>query len=315
MSMKAIVTGCAGFIGSHLTEKLLNRGSSVLGVDNLRTGTKQNMATFLGTDRFEFLQMDITNPKLRESVNGEYDALFHLAAISSVRLSCEQPLVVHEINATGTLMMLELARYCNTPRVVFSSSAAVYGKPEDLPVKEDEPTHPLSPYAASKLSAENYLSAYQEAFPIDATILRYFNVFGPRQTYSEYSGVISIFLNQALRGQQLTVEGDGKQTRSFIHVDDVVEATIKAAEQDNAIGQVLNISGTDQISILELASMIDELEKDKKLEILHQPKRPGDVRDSIGSIARAKRVLGFNPSKSLKDGLSETLSWYRNHTE
>jgi UDP-glucose 4-epimerase len=313
--MKAIVTGCAGFIGSHLVEEILNRGGTVLGIDNLRTGTRENMTNFQENGNFEFLEMDITNPKLGSHVSDDYDALFHLAAISSVRFSCEQPLKVHEINSTGTLMMLVLVRNCGIPRIVFSSSAAVYGKPQILPVKEDEPAHPLSPYAASKLSAENYLRAYQEAFPVDTTILRYFNVFGPRQAYSEYSGVISIFLNQGIRGEPLTVEGDGKQTRSFIYVDDVVEATIKAAEADGAIGEVLNISGTDQIGILELAHMVDDLIGDIELQIIHKPERPGDVKDSIGSIARAEKVLGFKPSKSLKDGLSGTLSWYRSHTD
>ncbi len=313
--MKAIVTGCAGFIGSHLAEELLRRGYSVLGIDNFRTGTRQNMASFQEDSHFHFLEGDITNLDIREQISGDYDFLFHLAAVSSVRLSCEEPLSVHAINTTGTLMMLELARSCGMPRVVFSSSAAVYGKPSTLPVREEESTHPLSPYAASKLSAENYLAAYQEAYQLEMTILRYFNVFGPRQAYSEYSGVISIFLNQAIKGKPLTVEGDGKQTRSFIYVDDVVDATMRAAEKKEALGEVFNISGTERISIRELARTIDDMVANMNLGIVHERARPGDIKDSIGSIGKAQNLLGFRPTKTLKDGLSDTLSWYREQAE
>jgi UDP-glucose 4-epimerase len=210
----------------------------------------------------------------------------------------------------GVLNILEIARARNAKRIVLTSSAAVYGNPTKLPVTEDTPVNPLSPYAASKLSAEMYCLAYGETFGLIPTILRYFNVYGPRQEFSEYSGVIPIFINQALDDSPITVDGDGLQTRSFIHVDDVVRATILAGQMMETGSQIFNLSGTESINILDLAIMIKKHIPDSESEISHGPARLGDVKDSIGSIDRISKILNFTPDVSFETGLESTVSWY-----
>jgi UDP-glucose 4-epimerase len=226
-------------------------------------------------------------------------------------MSIEDPLLVNDVNVRGTINMLELARKLNAKRFVFSSSAAVYGDPEEMPVHEHCSFNPLSPYAASKVAAEMYVNAYSASYDIDSCILRYFNVYGPRQTYSEYSGVISIFINQALKDEPITIDGDGEQTRSFVHVSDVVRATILAGEQRTAIGATINVSGTELISINRISQIVKEQAKQSKSPIVHGPPRIGDVKDSIGSIEQAQKILGFTPEVPLDGGLQETIEWYR----
>jgi UDP-glucose 4-epimerase len=308
-----LVTGCAGFIGSHITEELLNRGYQVIGIDNLRTGKISNMSNYMENPTFQFLEIDIGN--LNTEMLAEYDVevLFHLAAISSVKLSLENPVLVNKNNLDGTLRLLNLAKNCGARRFVFSSSASVYGDPASLPVKEDAPIEPMSPYAASKAAAEQYINAFQKSYNLESTVLRYFNVYGPRQAYSEYSGVVSIFINQALSGQDLTIDGDGKQTRSMIHVKDVIRATIGAAFEKEAIGETINISGDKSISVLDMAETIMELVPSSKSDIVHAKPREGDVRHSIGDITKAEELLGFTPQISFEEGLEDTIEWYREH--
>ncbi|MBS3795948.1 MAG: GDP-mannose 4,6-dehydratase [Candidatus Thorarchaeota archaeon] len=309
----AVVTGCAGFIGSHIAEELLNRGYRVVGIDNLRTGKKSNISRCMDDSAFRFLECDIRSEDIENRINNDIDFVFHLAAISSVKLSTENPILVNRNNLHGTLKLLEIARGCGAKRFVFSSSAAVYGDPASLPVKEDAKINSMSPYAASKAAAEQYINAYQQSYDLKSTILRYFNVYGPRQAYSEYSGVVSIFINQALAGENLTIDGDGKQTRSMIHVKDVVRATIGAAFEKNAIGQTINISGNKSISVLDMAEVITELVPSSKSDIVHTQPREGDVRHSIGDITKAEDLLGFTPQVSFEEGLQDTIEWYREH--
>ncbi|MBD3159832.1 MAG: NAD-dependent epimerase/dehydratase family protein [Candidatus Lokiarchaeota archaeon] len=309
----ALVTGCAGFIGSHTAEELLERGYKVTGIDNLRTGKKENMSSFIDHPSFEFLEADICSKKLDESIEDCLDFVFHLAAISSVKLSVEKPLLINTNNLNGTLRVLETAKACGAKRFVFSSSAAIYGDPASLPVKEDAPIEPMSPYAASKAAAEQYIKSYQQSYNLKSTILRYFNVYGPRQAYSEYSGVVSIFINQALTGKNLTIDGDGKQTRSMIHVKDVVRATIGAACEKNTVGETINISGQESISIADMAETIRGLVSSSKSDIVHTEPREGDVRHSIGDITKAKDLLGFTPEISFQEGVEDTIEWYREH--
>ncbi|MGV9103835.1 MAG: GDP-mannose 4,6-dehydratase [Promethearchaeia archaeon] len=307
----SLVTGCAGFIGSHIAEELLSRGYKVIGIDNLRTGKEGNMSNFIKNSDFRFLEEDICNENLEEVIDDSIDFVFHLAAISSVKLSVENPVLVNENNLDGTLRLLEVARHYNAKRFIFSSSAAVYGDPVSLPVKEEAPINPLSPYAASKAAAEQYIKAFQVSYNLDSTILRYFNVYGPRQAYSEYSGVVSIFINQALAEEDLTIDGDGKQTRSMIHVKDVVKATIRAAFKEKAIGETINISGQKSISVLEMAKTINELVSSNEVDIVHTQPRESDVRHSIGDTTKAGRVLGVTPEISFEEGLKDTIDWYR----
>lgn len=310
-----IVTGASGFIGSYLVDQLLVKGYDVIGIDNMRTGKKENLSEAMNNEKFRLLVADIRDDDLATQIGNDVNVIYHLAAISSVTMSIEDPPLVDDVNVRGTVNILELARALNAKRVVFSSSAAVYGDPEEMPVQEDFALKPLSPYAASKIAAEMYIRSYSSSFDIDSTILRFFNVYGPRQAFSEYSGVVSIFTNQALANKPIRIEGEGEQTRSFVHVSDVARATVLAGELKTAIGATINISGTDLISILRLAQMMKENVQDCKSEIVHVAPRLGDVKDSIGSMERAQKLLGFTPQIPLERGFQETSEWYRAHQD
>ncbi|MBE0527362.1 SDR family NAD(P)-dependent oxidoreductase [Candidatus Thorarchaeota archaeon] len=313
MTTTIVVTGASGFIASHLVDQLLTKGYNVIGIDNMRTGREENLSEAMRSDKFRFLKADIRDDDLHSRIGGEIQTIYHLAAISSVKMSIEDPLQVNDVNVRGTLNILELARKSNTKRVVFSSSAAVYGNPEEMPIHEDSCLKPLSPYAASKIAAEMYIRSYSASYGIDSTILRFFNVYGPRQAYSEYSGVVSIFVNQAIANLPLRIEGDGEQTRSFVHVLDVVRSLILAGEKKSAVDATINISGINMISILRLAHLMKENIRDSTSEIVHGPPRIGDVKDSIGNIERAQKLLGFTPEIPLERGLQETAEWYWSH--
>ena len=310
-----VVTGASGFIGSQLVDQLLEKGYDVIGIDNMRTGKKENLSDAMNNDKFQLLIADIRDDDLASHIDSDVDVIYHLAAISSVTLSIEDPRLVNDVNASGTVNILELARKLNAKRVVFSSSAAVYRDPEEMPVREDFALKPLSPYAASKIAAEMYIRSYRSSYDIDSTILRYFNVYGPRQAFSEYSGVVSIFTNHALVNKPIKIEGDGEQTRSFVHVSDVARATVLAGEVNTAIGVTINISGKKMISILRLAQLMKENVQGCDSEIVHVAPRLGDVKDSIGSMERAQKLLGFTPSIPLERGLQETSEWYRAHQD
>jgi len=311
MTDTIIVTGASGFIGSHLVDSLLMKGHKVIGIDNMRTGRKENLSEAMKSDKFRLLESDIRDTNLEEMIAENIDTVFHLAAVSSVKESVENPIFVNDVNVNGTVNVLETARKLNAKRFVFSSSAAVYGDPVNMPIREDCSLAPLSPYAASKISGEMYIHSYAKSYGLDATILRYFNVYGPRQAYSEYSGVISIFINQALKGKSIKIEGDGKQTRSFIHVTDVVRATQLAGELKSAIGAKINVSGPSLVSILQLAQILKESIDGCQSEIVHVEPRVGDVKDSIGNIEGAQKLLGFSPEIPLERGLKETAEWYK----
>lgn len=313
MTKNAVVTGVAGFIGSHLADLLLENGFSVIGIDNMRTGNFQNITEPMKHSNFQFLKEDICNKKFPDLIKEDVDIIFHLAAISSVKLSIENPILVNDTNVQGTINVLEMARKRDVKRIVLSSSAAVYGNPDSLPVREETPLDPLSPYATSKISAENHCISYGNLYGIAPTIFRYFNVYGPRQEDSEYSGVIPIFINQGLQNKDITVEGDGTQTRSFIFVEDVAKATYLGSQLETGSEHILNLSGSASISILDLAHMVKELLPDSTSSIVHCDAREGDVKDSIGSMERTSDVLGFSPTIPFKTGLDRTVSWYRLH--
>ena len=307
----AIVTGAAGFIGSHIVDLLLSKGFSVIGIDNMRTGTVQNLEDALKNNKFQLLKEDVCNKKFPDLIQEEVDVIFHLAAISSVKLSVENPILINDNNVVGTVNVLEMARKLDVERVIYSSSAAVYGNPESLPVRLETPLNPLSPYAASKISAEMYSISYGNLYGFTPVIFRYFNVFGPRQEDSEYSGVIPIFINQILQNKDITIDGDGKQTRSFIFVTDVAQATYLGSQLKDS--HILNLSGTDSIGVLDLAHLIKNSISDSTSSIVHRDARQGDVKDSIGSMERTSAVLGFSPTVPFETGLDRTVSWYRAH--
>ncbi|MHA1907696.1 MAG: NAD-dependent epimerase/dehydratase family protein [Candidatus Thorarchaeota archaeon] len=310
--MKTIlVTGCAGFIASHITEQLLKNECRVFGVDNLHTGVMENMSTFISDKNFRFIKSDINNPDLDSLISEDIDTVYHLAAISSVKQSTENPKLVNHVNVNGTISILEFARKRNTRTVVYSGSAAVYGDPEILPISEKQLLEPLSPYGASKIAAESYVHAYGKTYGINTMVLRYFNVYGPRQDSSEYSGVIAIFADKASNGQPLIIEGDGQHTRSFLYVEDVVKVTITAGNTPNAAGSTINVSGPDSISILKLAEIIQKTASSNSIEIRHGPPRIGDIKDSIGTTELARKLLDFSPSTTLEEGLQMTLDWYQ----
>ncbi len=315
MDGKVLVTGCAGFIGSHLVERLLEEGHHVIGIDNMRTGNQSNMVSFSSSPEFRFIEADVCDPSLKSKLSSDIDLVFHLAAISSVTASIEDPILVNRNNVTGIVNVLNIARTLDVSRVVFSSSAAVYGNPEKMPIAEETPVNPLSPYAASKIAGEEYMKAFRETYGLETTILRYFNVYGPRQAYSEYSGVISIFVNHAIRGESITVEGDGEQTRSFVYVTDVARGTVLAGKTPQANGEIINMSGLDLIRILDVATKINQAASSEGSKVIHVAPRVGDVKHSIGSMDKARSVLGFTPEMPFETGLEHTISWYRSHMQ
>ncbi|KTG07808.1 UDP-glucose 4-epimerase [Haloprofundus marisrubri] len=290
-----LVTGGAGFIGSHLVDALVEE-NDVRVLDNFSSGQRDNLR-----DEVTVFEGDIRDDDLLARAISGADLVYHTAALVSVAASVENPLRSHSTNASATVSLLEHAR-AEDARVVLSSSAAIYGQPEAVPIDESHPKSPESPYGADKLALDTYARLYHDLYGLETVALRYFNVYGPRQTAGDYSGVISIFLDQATTDQPITVEGDGGQTRDFVHVRDVVQANLAAGTTD-AVGQAYNVGTGDTISINDLAEAIRDA-ADSSSEITHVDARPGDVRDSRADISRIRDALGFDPTVTLSEGLS-----------
>ncbi len=306
-----LVTGGAGFIGSHIAERLLSLGHSVRVVDNLSTGHQANIANLPGD--LEFVRGDLRSAEICQHAVTDIDVVFHVAALPSVPRSLADPGATHDNNVNATMRLLEACTQVGVRRVVFSSSSSVYGDTPDLPKVESVEPLPMSPYAASKLAAEQYVLAFARAGLIEGVALRYFNVFGPRQDpNSAYAAVIPAFIQATLEGKPVTVYGDGNQTRDFTYVDNVVDANLAAAfaDPETANGIVTNVGAGRRTSLLDLLTEIGHL-------IGHNPEveeaapRPGDVRDSLASLERSERVLGYRPSVDLRAGLERTLHWIR----
>jgi len=300
---RVIVTGGAGFIGSHLTEELVKQGFDVTVLDNLTTGNLHNILS-LKKD-ITFIKGSITNLSLLKKLFKNTDYIFHLAAIASVPKSVTDPLASHEVNNTGTLNVLQAAVQNRVKKLVFMSSAAVYGDIPTLPVKEDMPPQPKSPYAVDKLSAEYYCAVFRQVYQLSSVCLRCFNVYGPRQEPdSDYSAAIPKFIALALAGKPLTIYGDGKQTRDFVYVKDVIAANILAARAD--LNGIFNISNGRSVTVNELAGLIIKLTGNKS-EIVYDQPRPGDIVHSLADITKAASI-GFKPSYTMETGLAETIS-------
>jgi len=308
--MKYIVTGGAGFIGSHISEYLIKRADEVIILDDLFSGRQQNIEPLLKHKNLSFVRGSITDfPLLKEIFTGA-EGVFHEAAIASVPRSIKNPLATNEANITGTLNVLLAARDCGVKKVVFASSSSVYGDTPTLPKQEDMKPNPISPYAVSKLAGEYYCRVFSAAYNIPTVCLRYFNVFGPRQDpASEYSAVIPKFITRILNNQSPVIYGDGEQTRDFTYVKDVVQANILA--MDRNVEGVFNIAYGNCISLKELASIISNFAGTDTKPIFNPP-RTGDVMHSLADIHSACSLLGYKPKYTIRSGLQETLEWYRN---
>jgi UDP-glucose 4-epimerase len=306
---KALVTGGAGFIGSHLVEALLTSGSRVAVLDNLSSGSLSNLEPV--KDRIEFYKNDVRQLEVLTNVAQGCDAIFHLAAVVAVQQTIDDPVDSAMVNDIGTINILEAARRNNVQRFVLASSCAVYGDDPRLPKEETMTPMPASPYAVHKLSAEHYARIYGELFGVKTTSLRFFNVFGPRQDPSSpYSGVISIFMTRAISGRAPVIYGDGSQSRDFVYVKDVVKALILAADTKNSAGQVLNIGSGSNVTINGLWELIASL-AGQQLMPEYKPARAGDILHSIADINLAESLLNFKIDFSLEQGLAATLEWYR----
>lgn len=306
---KCLITGGAGFIGSHLAERLLGDGVQVKVLDNLTTGFLENIEPFLG--EIEFKQGDVRDLDMLQEVMVGVEVVFHQAAVVSVPRSVEDPIEAAMVNDLGTLHVLEGARRAGVRRVVFASSCAVYGDLPQLPKREDMETMPLSPYAASKLHGETYALLYSDLYGLESVCLRYFNVYGPKQDpTSPYSGVISIFMDRAGRGELPTIFGDGEQFRDFVYVADVVQANLLAAYRDNITGAVINVGTGSSVTVNGLWENISRL-AGAEGEPERAEERPGDIRESVADISRARELLAYEPHYSFEEGLRLTWEWYR----
>jgi UDP-glucose 4-epimerase len=306
-----LVTGGAGFIGSHLVERLLADGARVRVLDNFSSGSRANLA-FL--DRYpgqaEVVDGDIRDLATVEAAAGGVEVVFHQAAMRSVPRSVVDPLGANEHNVTGTLHVLEAARRAGVRRVVYASSSSVYGDRPDLPKREDQPLSPVSPYAVSKAAGEQYARVWNALYGVETVSLRYFNVFGPRQDpTSEYAVVIPRFIRWALGGEPLEVHGDGRQSRDFTYIDNVVEANVLAARAPGAAGQVLNVGCGERVSLLDIVERLETL-CGRPLARHHTAPRPGDVRHTLADVSRARGVLGYEPLVKFDEGLRRTLEHF-----
>jgi UDP-glucose 4-epimerase len=304
-----LVTGGAGFIGSHLTEALAARGHLVRVLDDLSTGRRENLAAV--ADRVELLVGSVTDPDAVAAAVKEVQWVFHLAALPSVQRSVEAPEPTHEACASGTLQVLSAARRAGVRRLVYAASSSAYGDTPGTVRKEDDPVSPLSPYAAAKLAGEHYCRAFTMTYGLETVRLRFFNVFGPRQNpFSPYSGVIPLFIAAMSAGRPPAINGDGRQSRDFTYVENAVQAVLKAAEAPAAAGKVYNVGNGGTVSVLDLVAQLNEL-LGSRLQPTHRPPRPGDVRHSQADISRARRDLGYEPTVSFAEGLRRTLDAFR----
>jgi UDP-glucose 4-epimerase len=302
--LKVLVTGGAGFIGSRLVRRLVEVGCVVRVLDDLSSGSMVNLSGLDGS--VEFIRGDVRSREVVYGAVKGVDAIVHLAGKTSVEESIGRPLEYNGVNVTGTLNVLDACVKGGVGRFIFSSSASVYGEPSELPLKEDSPVRPLSPYAASKLSAEHYINVYHRVYGLDTVILRIFNVYGCGQPLNDYSGVIAKFLGRIKAGEPPIIYGDGCQTRDFIYVDDVVDAFTLALNGD-ASGETFNIASGKPTTINELADTMIRLSGKSGLKPIHVEARKGDIRHSYADISKAVEKLKFKPKTTLEEGLTKLL--------
>ncbi|MEW6604670.1 MAG: SDR family NAD(P)-dependent oxidoreductase [Thermoproteota archaeon] len=302
---RALVTGGMGFIGSHIVDELIARGIETYVIDNLSTGTLENLAQHRGSRLLHFMAGDVREVEaLLEDTS--IDVVFHEAAIASVPKSVSHPMLVHDVNVNLTLQLLNYCVKAGVKRFIFASSAAVYGILESE-ASEDMVCRPNSPYGAGKLAVENYLHAYRRTYGLETVMLRYFNVYGRRQRYSDYSGVITVFINKLLRGERPTIFGDGLQVRDFVHVEDIVQANMLAMESANAVGEMFNVASGRATSILDLVQIIKELVGAADIDHQFAPPRLGDMKFGLASIDKIRAILGYDPKVRMQHGLKSLI--------
>jgi UDP-glucose 4-epimerase len=302
--MKVLITGGAGFIGSHLTEMLLASRMEVRVLDNLSTGKRENLPA---NSSLEFVEGDIQDAQVVNRCVDGVGAVVHLAAVASVQASIDQPLETHRTNFDGTLNLLEASRVHGVKRLLYASSAAIYGDAATVPVSEDTVPNPLSPYAVDKLSGEYYLRYYFTKFGLPATSFRFFNIYGPRQDPSSpYSGVISIFVNRLQQNLPVTLFGDGLQTRDFVYVADLADLLARAVNGQDGVGGVFNVGTGTRYSLLQLLEYLEKL-SGRKIVRQHVAARLGDIQHSCADVSRLKRVFGSAPATPFDQGLKQLL--------
>ena len=303
--MKALVTGGAGFIGSNITARLLADGHEVVVLDNLMSGYRGNLASCPGA---RFIEGDVRDEAAVAGAVAGCEVVFHQAASVGNKRSIDHPLVDAGINVLGTLTVLEACRRAGVRKIVAASSAGIFGELVTMPIREDHPVEPDSPYGCTKLAEEKLCLAYAKLYELEAVCLRYFNVYGPHQRFDAYGNVIPIFVFKALRGEPLTIFGDGEQTRDFINVGDVVQANLKAAAAVGVSG-AFNLGSAGRITINRLVELIEAA--GLPCDVSHGPERPGDVRHSLADVSAAAAAFGFAPTVGMAEGLAGYLAWAR----
>lgn len=306
-----LVTGGAGFIGSNLIDSLRSQGAAVRVLDNFSTGFRHNLDHLTNDSQVEVIQGDASDASVVSRAVDGIDYVFHLAAMASVPRSMREPDLCHAWCATSTVQLLHASAAAKVRRVVLASTSAAYGNSTFVSKRESDPAAPLSPYAASKLAAEAYCKAFHSGFGLETVILRYFNVFGPRQDpQSEYSAVIPRFVSMILSGERPIIYGNGQQSRDFVFVSDVAKANLLAATVPEAVGGTFNIGRGERTTLLELLTTLREI-LGQDIEPIHQPPRAGDVRDSLADISEARNRLQFEPDVSIQEGLAKSTDYYR----
>src|ERR1043166_2771659 len=306
--VRYLVTGGAGFIGSHLVEELVRRGHAVRVVDSLITGKRDNLAHISDVD---FIEGDLADIDIARRAVAGVDYVLHQAAIPSVPRSVQDPITSNRANIDASLNLLVAARDAGVRRVVYAGSSSAYGNQPTLPKVESMPTAPLSPYALQKLVAEQYCQMFTSLYGLETVTIRYFNVFGPRQDPSSpYSGVISLFISALCEHRRPTIYGDGEQTRDFTYVANVVDGVLRACEAAHANGEVINVATGGRVSQARLFQTIRQI-VGSKVDPVYAPPRAGDVKDSQADISKARRILGYEPIVNFEDGLANTIEWYR----
>ena len=304
-----LITGGAGFIGSHIAEALVRRGDQVRVLDNLATGRRANLAAI--ADRIEFVQGDVCHPSDVASAIRGVSCVFHQAAIASVPRSVEQPLETHAACVTGTLNVLDQARRAGVKRVVYAASSSAYGNLPYASKRESDLPQPLSPYAAAKLAGELYCQAFFHTYGLETVGLRYFNVFGPRQDPAgPYAAVIPVFISKVLARQRPVIFGDGRQSRDFAYVENVVSANLLAAETPGIGGRTFNVGSGRSVSLLDLLAALNRI-LGTEVSPVFEPARAGDVRDSLADVTQTASCLGYEPAVGLEEGLRRTVNYYQ----
>ena len=303
-----LVTGGAGFIGSNIVDELIARNQKVKVVDNFFTGKKENLSHLLG--KIELIEGDIRDLDLMKKISKGVDFILHQAAFRSVAKSIENPALTNDINIGGTLNVLLAAKEANVKKVVYASSSSVYGEAKIFPEKEEHPASPISPYAVSKLAGEFYCRAFNITFGLETVSLRYFNVFGPRQNpESKYSTVVPAVIYKMLRDLSPQVDSDGKQSRDFTYVSNVVDANLAAASSPDSSGKIFNVACGSSYEILDIVNVVNEL-LGKQIKPVFGPKRPGDVRRTFADISIMKKILKYEPKVDFRTGIKNTLEWF-----